>query len=127
MMWLLLDSWYTLTVSLLFFQYLLYVRLFDLRKPPPHPATFYEVFQTFYQVASVYIQDFFYATILIEHGDPIFGCVSEFLAEKTSQLPSMRVAVARAQWGNDDDDGDEDNNAQRPRVSLGPRELTIPN
>src|ERR1700731_5053853 len=56
-----------------FFQYLLYVRLFDLRKTPPHPATFYEVFQTFYQVASVYIQDFFYATILIEHGDPIFG------------------------------------------------------
>lgn len=74
-------------------------------------------------MAFIYIQDFFYATIIIEHGDPIFGCVSEYLAEKTSQLPTLRVAVARAQWGNDDDDGDNDNNAQRPRVSLGPREF----
>ncbi|CAO3667134.1 unnamed protein product [Umbelopsis ramanniana] len=80
----------------------------------------YEVYQAMYQAAWNWLFTLFYATIMIEHGDPIFGCVSEFLSEKTSQLPRLSEAVARAQWEGDESDDENIANPQRPSVVLGP-------
>ena len=82
----------------------------------------YELYQVLYQAAWNWLFTLFYATIMIEHGDPIFGCVSEFLSEKTSQLPRLSEAVARAQWEGDESDDQNIANPQRPSVVLGPRE-----
>jgi hypothetical protein len=74
-----------------------------------------------YDQVAEYVRGFFYASILIKHGNPLFNCVSEFLAEKTKELPRQISAVARARWEGQDDDEDYEPN-QRPSVVLDPRE-----
>ncbi|KAJ2958551.1 hypothetical protein NQZ79_g5858 [Umbelopsis isabellina] len=83
----------------------------------------YSLFQTafnrIYEDASYFIQSFLYASIRIEHGDPLFVCVHEFLSEKTAELPRLRVAVARAHWESEDDDAGAEA-GERPSVALSP-------
>ncbi|KAM3579980.1 hypothetical protein VKS41_007697 [Umbelopsis sp. WA50703] len=88
----------------------------------------YSLFQTAfnraYEDIVFFIQSFFYASILIEHGDPIFVCVDEFLSEKTGEFPRLRVAMARAHWESEDDDAGAEA-GERPTVILRPPLGTI--
>lgn len=83
-------------------------------------ALFQSVFNRVYEDVSYYIQSFLYASITIQHEDPLFVCIHEFLSEKVAELPRLRVAVARAHWESEDNDAGAEA-GERPTVSLSPR------